>query len=204
MTRKKHGADASSSSPSPQGRIPQTGARLETGRRRTSRNGAVAFTIIVFAAACALVLACAQLLAGVPSFSRLALAATSAAVNCASISSSDMPSSWQRCRYSAVTISAVTSAETPGLFELDAASSIPVWLQLKNRFIYLITSGIRPRLRNRNPNGIRPRVPAHARAGAPPLANAAVVDAVGARALRAVGGVLRLRSAHGGGAVCGG
>ena len=27
------------------------------------------------------------------------------------------------------------------LFELDAASSIPVWLQLKNRFIYLITSG---------------------------------------------------------------
>ena len=24
------------------------------------------------------------------------------------------------------------------LFELDAASSIPVWLQLKNRFIYLI------------------------------------------------------------------
>ena len=64
MTRKKHGADASSSSPSPQGRTPQTGARLETGRRRTSRNGAVAFTIIVFAAACALVLACAQLLAG--------------------------------------------------------------------------------------------------------------------------------------------
>ncbi|MFR5090793.1 MAG: hypothetical protein ACLTDR_01140 [Adlercreutzia equolifaciens] len=44
--------------------MPQTGARLETGRRRTSRNGAVAFTIIVFAAACALVLACAQLLAG--------------------------------------------------------------------------------------------------------------------------------------------
>ena len=27
------------------------------------------------------------------------------------------------------------------LFELDSASSIPVWLQLKNRFIYLITSG---------------------------------------------------------------
>jgi len=27
------------------------------------------------------------------------------------------------------------------LFQLDAASSIPVWLQLKNRFIYLITSG---------------------------------------------------------------
>lgn len=27
------------------------------------------------------------------------------------------------------------------LFELDEASSIPVWLQLKNRFIYLITSG---------------------------------------------------------------
>ncbi|MFR5090795.1 MAG: GntR family transcriptional regulator [Adlercreutzia equolifaciens] len=30
----------------------------------------------------------------------------------------------------------------PGICsELDAASSIPVWLQLKNRFIYLITSG---------------------------------------------------------------
>ena len=27
------------------------------------------------------------------------------------------------------------------LFALDDASSIPVWLQLKNRFIYLITSG---------------------------------------------------------------
>ncbi len=27
------------------------------------------------------------------------------------------------------------------LFQLDDASSIPVWLQLKNRFIYLITSG---------------------------------------------------------------
>ncbi|MEC4184365.1 GntR family transcriptional regulator [Adlercreutzia sp. R21] len=27
------------------------------------------------------------------------------------------------------------------LFELDNASSLPVWLQLKNRFIYLITSG---------------------------------------------------------------
>lgn len=27
------------------------------------------------------------------------------------------------------------------LFELDETSSIPLWLQLKNRFIYLITSG---------------------------------------------------------------
>ncbi|MEE1479388.1 MAG: GntR family transcriptional regulator [Slackia isoflavoniconvertens] len=27
------------------------------------------------------------------------------------------------------------------LFELDENSSIPLWLQLKNRFIYLITSG---------------------------------------------------------------
>lgn len=27
------------------------------------------------------------------------------------------------------------------LFELDANSSVPIWLQLKNRFIYLITSG---------------------------------------------------------------
>ena len=27
------------------------------------------------------------------------------------------------------------------LFELDSTSSIPVWLQLKNRFIYLIMSG---------------------------------------------------------------
>lgn len=27
------------------------------------------------------------------------------------------------------------------LFQLDESSSIPIWLQLKNRFIYLITSG---------------------------------------------------------------
>lgn len=27
------------------------------------------------------------------------------------------------------------------LFEIDEKSSIPIWLQLKNRFIYLITSG---------------------------------------------------------------
>ena len=27
------------------------------------------------------------------------------------------------------------------LFELDSNSSVPIWLQLKNRFIYLITSG---------------------------------------------------------------
>ena len=27
------------------------------------------------------------------------------------------------------------------LFELDSESSVPIWLQLKNRFIYLITSG---------------------------------------------------------------
>lgn len=27
------------------------------------------------------------------------------------------------------------------MFELDESSSIPIWLQLKNRFIYLITSG---------------------------------------------------------------
>lgn len=59
----------------------------------------------------------------VPSFSRLALAATSAAVNCASISSSDMPSSWQRLRYSAVTISAVTSAKTPGLSDTSATNA---------------------------------------------------------------------------------
>ena len=66
MTRKKHGADASSSSPSPQGRMPQTGARLETGRRRTSRNGAAAFTHhrVRFASPAHLVLACAQLFAG--------------------------------------------------------------------------------------------------------------------------------------------
>ena len=55
-----------------------------------------------------------------PFFSRLALAATSAAVNCASISSSDMPSSWQRCRYSAVTISAETSGMEESLEQLMA------------------------------------------------------------------------------------
>lgn len=64
MTRKKHGEAASSSSPSPQLQTPPTSARLETGRSRTSRNGAVAFTIIVFAAVCAIVLVCAQALAG--------------------------------------------------------------------------------------------------------------------------------------------
>ena len=78
MTRKKHGADASSSSPSPQERAPQTGARLETGRNRTSRNGAVAFTIIVFAAVCALVLACAQALAGGIGLAALVIAVVAA------------------------------------------------------------------------------------------------------------------------------
>ncbi len=36
-----------------------------------------------------------------------------------------------------------TTAKRPSKeqFELDEASSIPIWLQLKNRFIYLITSG---------------------------------------------------------------
>ena len=85
MTRKKHGADASSSSPSPQGRMPQTGARLETGRRRTSRNGAVAFTIIVFAAACALVLACAQLLAGGIGLAALVIAVVVGAMAASSV-----------------------------------------------------------------------------------------------------------------------
>ena len=85
MTRKKHGADASSSSPSPQGRMPQTGARLETGRRRTSRNGAVAFTIIVFAAACALVLACAQLLAGGIGLAALVIAVVVGALAASSV-----------------------------------------------------------------------------------------------------------------------
>lgn len=63
MARKKHDADVSSSSPTPP-RAPQTSARLETGRSRTSRNGAVAFTIIVFAAAAGLVLAACGALAG--------------------------------------------------------------------------------------------------------------------------------------------
>lgn len=31
--------------------------------------------------------------------------------------------------------------ENAALFEIDEKSSIPIWLQLKNRFIYLITSG---------------------------------------------------------------
>lgn len=34
-----------------------------------------------------------------------------------------------------------TTIPTADLFELDESSSIPIWLQLKNRFIYLITSG---------------------------------------------------------------
>ena len=85
MTRKKHGADASSSSPSPQERAPQTGARLETGRNRTSRNGAVAFTIIVFAAVCALVLACAQALAGSIGLAALMIAAVVGALAASSV-----------------------------------------------------------------------------------------------------------------------
>ena len=93
MTRKKHGADASSSSPSPQGRMPQTGARLETGRRRTSRNGAVAFTIIVFAAVCALVLACAQLLAGGIGLAALVIAV---AVGALAASSVHIVMEWER------------------------------------------------------------------------------------------------------------
>ncbi len=32
-------------------------------------------------------------------------------------------------------------ATTAELFQLDEKASIPIWLQLKNRFIYLITSG---------------------------------------------------------------
>ena len=93
MTRKKHGADASSSSPSPQERAPQTGARLETGRNRTSRNGAVAFTIIVFAAVCALVLACAQLLAGGIGLAALVIAV---AVGVLAASSVHIVMEWER------------------------------------------------------------------------------------------------------------
>ena len=63
----------------------QTGARLETGRRRTSRNGAVAFTIIVFAAACALVLACAQLLAGGIGLAALVIAVVVGALAASSV-----------------------------------------------------------------------------------------------------------------------
>lgn len=61
------------------------GARLETGRRRTSRNGAVAFTIIVFAAACALVLACAQLLAGGIGLAALVIAVVVGALAASSV-----------------------------------------------------------------------------------------------------------------------
>ena len=65
--------------------MPQTGARPETGRRRTSRNGAVAFTIIVFAAACALVLACAQLLAGGIGLAALVIAVVVGALAASSV-----------------------------------------------------------------------------------------------------------------------
>ena len=65
--------------------MPQTGARLETGRRRTSRNGAVAFTIIVFAAVCALVLACAQLLAGGIGLAALVIAVVVGALAASSV-----------------------------------------------------------------------------------------------------------------------
>ena len=63
----------------------ETGARLETGRRRTSRNGAAAFTIIVFAAACALVLACAQLLAGGIGLAALVIAVVVGALAASSV-----------------------------------------------------------------------------------------------------------------------
>lgn len=55
IARKGQSADGSSYSPSL--RTVQTNVRLETGRSRTSRNGAVAFTLIVFALACGTVLA---------------------------------------------------------------------------------------------------------------------------------------------------
>lgn len=73
--------------------MPQTGARLETGRRRTSRNGAVAFTIIVFAAVCALVLACAQLLAGGIGLAALVIAV---AVGALAASSVHIVMEWER------------------------------------------------------------------------------------------------------------
>lgn len=65
MTRRNRGADVSSSSPNPQRPAAPTSARLETGRSRTSRNGAVAFTLIVFIVVVAAVLALAQIVAGV-------------------------------------------------------------------------------------------------------------------------------------------
>lgn len=52
------------SSFSPEQRRMQTGEKLETGRRRASRNGAVMFALVVFAFAAGVVLAVAQLTSG--------------------------------------------------------------------------------------------------------------------------------------------
>lgn len=40
-----------------------------------------------------------------------------------------------------MTKSSETNTTPDSFFEIDEKSSIPIWLQLKNRFIYLITSG---------------------------------------------------------------
>ena len=58
--RRRNRAAADESSSSPAQRTIQTNVQLETGRRRTSRNGAVAFTVVVFVLAAALVCAVAQ------------------------------------------------------------------------------------------------------------------------------------------------
>ncbi|MEE0593973.1 MAG: hypothetical protein UCO86_09910 [Eggerthella lenta] len=43
------------------------------------------------------------------------------------------------------------------LFEINEKSSIPIWLQLKNRFIYLITSGYSSRATSCPPCAASPR-----------------------------------------------
>ena len=59
--------------------------RLETGRRRTSRNGAVVFTIVVFALATAVVLAAWQALAGEVGLAALVAAVAAGALAASSV-----------------------------------------------------------------------------------------------------------------------
>lgn len=65
--------------------MPQTSGRLETGRSRTSRNGAVAFTLVVFAVAAAVVLAVAEVVVGSIGFAALVTAVVAGALAASSV-----------------------------------------------------------------------------------------------------------------------
>ena len=76
-------ADESSASPAP--RTIQTNVQLETGRRRTSRNGAVAFTVIVFTCAALIVGVAAWLATGTVGVGAVVLAVVAGVLAASSI-----------------------------------------------------------------------------------------------------------------------